>query len=108
MFRKLIVPALAAALLVPAATLAQSPRADDSASQQVMQKIRDEMTANGLKDVKVVPGSFIVSGTNQEGQAVVMVIGPNATTVLTPMDPDDASQAPQQAQQKDENLKNWE
>jgi hypothetical protein len=107
MIRRTIIPALALAALVSTATWAQSPATDDH-GQQVMQKIHDDLTAKGFKDVRVMPGSFIVSGTDTNGQAVVMLIGPNSTTVLTPANPGDPSQPPQQAQQKDPSLKNWE
>ena len=66
------------------------------------------MTARGFTDFRVVPGSFIVSGTDKIGQPVVMLIGPNSMTVMTPADPGTAAQPPQQAQEKDKSLKNWE
>lgn len=116
MLRTLIASAVAAAALLPAGALAQSPRADDNHGQddhgqQVMQKIHDDLTAKGFKDVKVVPGSFVVSGIGQDGKPVMMLIGPDSMTVLTPTDPGtpgDLSQPPQQAQQKDPKLQNWE
>jgi hypothetical protein len=107
MSRRMIVPALALAAVVSTAAWAQSPATDDG-GQQVMQKIHDDLRAKGFTDVRVVPGSFIVSGTDKNGQPVVMLIGPNSMTVLTPADPGDASQPPQQAQQKDKSLQNWE
>ena len=110
MLRRTIVPALVSAgavfLSIPAG--AQSPAADENAGQIVMKRIHDDLTAQGYKDVTVVPSAFIVSGTNREGKPVMMLIGPNSMTMLTPSDPGDASQPPQQAQQKDRNQQIWE
>ena len=77
MLRRTIVLALAFAS-IPA--WAQSPAADPNAGQIVMQRLHDELTAQGYKDVTVVPSSFIVSGTNREGKPVMMLIGPNSMT----------------------------
>jgi hypothetical protein len=110
MFRKLIVPALLAATcaapLLPAQ--AETPVIEDDAAtgQQILQKLHDELTAKGLRDVQVIPSSFIVRGTDKDGQPVMLLIGPTSTTILTPDQMRD--QAPQQAQQKDPSLKNWE
>ena len=101
-----VVCALAVAALASTPAWAQSagsgPRQDHG--QQVMQQIQDDLTSKGFKDVRVVPGSFIVSGTDKDGKKVMMLIGPDSLTVLTPAEP----QPPQQAQEKDPNLKNWE
>ncbi len=105
MLRRMIVLALAC---VSIPVWAQSPAADQNAGQTVIQKLHDELTAQGYRDVTVVPSSFIVSGTNREGKQVMMLIGPNSMTVLTPADPCDGSQPPQQAQQKDKNQQIWE
>jgi hypothetical protein len=106
MFRRTIFPALMITALASTTAWAQSasPGPRDDHGQQVMQKIHDDLTAKGLKDVRVEPGSFIVSGTDKNGKHVVMLIGPDSMTVLTPAE----AQAPQQAQEKDPNLKNWE
>ena len=103
MLRTPIVAALVimAVVLVPATAFTQASADADDHGQQLMQKIHDDLTAKGFTDVRVVPGSFVVSGTDKTGQPVVMLIGPNGMTVLTP-------QAPQQAQKKDPSLKNWE
>ena len=85
MFRRMILPALATAALLSGAAWAQTK--DDDSSQTVMQRIHDELTAQGFKDVKVVPSAFIVSGKNKDGTPVMMLIGPNSMTMLTPADP---------------------
>ena len=101
---------VAIATLASTTAWAQSsgPGPREDYGQQVMQKIHDDLTAKGFKDVRVVPGSFIVSGTDQQGNPVMMLIGPDSMTVLAPADSGDSSQPPQQAQQKDPKLQNWE
>jgi len=116
MIRRTFIPVLAlaasalalAAFVVPATVRAQPAVNGEDAGRQVMQKIHDDLTAKGFTDVRVVPSSFIVSGTNKEGQPVMLLIGPNSVTVLTPVEPGDASQPPEQAQHKDKSLQNWE
>ena len=88
MLRHLLIPALLSATLVPAASRAQSTGSTPSLSKEdefrkVLQKIHDELTAKGFTDVKVVPGSYIVSGKDKDGNPVVMVIGPNSMTMMT-------------------------
>jgi len=106
----MILPALALAAFASTAAWAQSPTKDqnDDGGQTLMQKIRDELAAEGYKDVTVVPSAFIVSGRDKEGKPVMMLIGPNSMTMLTPLAPDDGQQPPQQAQQKDKTLQKWE
>jgi hypothetical protein len=119
MFRRMIVPALAAAALLSGAAWAQTmaqtaaqttaqttaqTAKDDDGSQAVMQRIHDELTAQGFKDVKVVPSAFIVSGKNKDGTPVMMLIGPNSMTVLTPAD---SGESPQGLQQ-DDNRPDWQ
>jgi uncharacterized protein YpmB len=107
MFRRMIIPALAAAALLSGAAWAQTAAQtakDEDGSQSVMQKIHDELTAQGFKDVKVVPSAFIVSGKNKDGTPVMMLIGPNSMTMLTPADPGDLTQGLQQ----DGNKSDWQ
>jgi hypothetical protein len=106
MLFRAIVPALAAVTLTSSVALAQSgtpnppakpaPSADlpqtGDPAQDVPQKIRDELTSQGFKNVKVVPGSFIVSARNKDDQPVMMLIGPGGMTVMTGK-PDHDSQA---------------
>jgi hypothetical protein len=94
MLRHLIIPALSAITLTTAAAAwAQSsptPSAakdDDTLAQRMAQKIRDELTSQGFKDLKVIPSSFLVSGKDSGGKSVMLVIGPNSTMVLTPSEP---------------------
>jgi len=106
MLLQAIVPVIAAVALASGAALAQSgtptspatpypstdpPQAGDP-GKDVPKKIHDELTSQGFKDVKVVPGSFIVSAKNKDDQPVMMLIGPGGMTVMTGK-PDHDSQA---------------
>jgi uncharacterized protein YpmB len=95
MFRRMFVPVLAAAALLSGAAWGQTAAQTADSSQAVIQKIHDELTAQGFKDVKVVPSAFIVSGKNKDGTPVMMLIGPNSMTMLTPADPGVSTQGPQ-------------
>jgi len=94
MFRHTLVSALAATWLLSVAAWAQSaapPSAasgppgttSDDASQDLPQKIRDKLTADGFKDVKVTPSSFVVSAKDKDGHPVTMLIGPTGMTVIS-------------------------
>jgi len=93
MFRHILIPALAAASLLPIGAAAQpgppgtpsGPAAttNDDAGQNLPQKIRDKLTAEGFKDVKVTPSSFVVSAKDKDGHPVTMLIGPTGMTVIT-------------------------
>ena len=111
MIPRLLIPVLASVALVSAAAWAQSavrptdsvspPSTDSDGSQNLVKKIHDELTAQGFKDVKVVPNSFIVSGKDKDGKPMMMLIGPGTMTMLTPADPDDSPTAPNKDGDKD-------
>ena len=85
-----IIPALAAAALaVPTAGWAQSTdpsKTDTQKTEQIArdlpQQIHDKLVAEGFTDVKVVPGSYVVSGKDKDGNPIVMLIGPNGMTMM--------------------------
>jgi hypothetical protein len=91
MYRSILIPALALAALAAATAQAQSPpsaaktdspgiRTDEA--RNLPQEIRDRLKAEGFKDVEVVPNSFIVSAKDKNDNPVMMLIGPNGTTVV--------------------------
>ncbi|MBS0525188.1 MAG: PepSY domain-containing protein [Proteobacteria bacterium] len=104
---RLIVPACASLALLSGAALAQAPKQsgapDDNAQnskdmsdqeiQQGPQKLRDKLAQDGYTDVKIAPGSYIVSARDKDGNKVVMMIGPNSMTMMKVPD-----QNPSQAQ----------
>jgi hypothetical protein len=106
MLQRLLIPAL---ILVSGAAWAQSApetsksgqstrdpglsTQEDEAIQQVPQKLREKLTADGYSDVKIAPGSYIVSARDKNGNRVVMTIGPTSMTMMKVPD-----QNPSQAQ----------
>jgi hypothetical protein len=57
-------------------TQAQTP-------QNLPQEIRNKLSQQGFTDIKVVPGSFLVSAKDKEGDPVNMVIGPHSMTMFS-------------------------
>ena len=91
MVRPLLLPALTAIALAlgvlpaaaktdPAAILAE----DDADSQSTPDKIREKLSADGYKDITVLPTSYVVSATDKDGKPVLLLIGPSATTLQEP------------------------
>src|SRR4051794_32684849 len=71
------------AILVPGAALAENTNSNMSgsstaaqSSQPLPQQIQQKLTSQGFRDVKVVPGSFLVSAKDKQGDPVTMIIGP--------------------------------
>ena len=93
MWSRLICMAAATAVLATGTAVAQDASRAEEVLQAMPQKIRDKLTAQGFKDVKVTPGSFVVSARDQDGQRVVILIGPTETTMMKLPDAD-----PSQAQ----------
>jgi hypothetical protein len=54
--------------------------------QQVQAKLRDQ----GFTDVKVVPGSLLVSAKDKQGDPVTMIIGPHSMTMFSVADTSDS------------------
>jgi hypothetical protein len=88
--------------LVPGAALAQGTTgAADSgkasgasqSSQNLPQKIQQKLQDQGFTNVQVVPGSFLVSAKDKQGDPVTMIIGPNSMTVFTMNTSGDSSTA---------------
>ena len=50
--------------------------------QQITQKLKDQ----GFTDVQVVPGSFLVSAKEKQGDPVSMIIGPHSMTAFVMSD----------------------
>ncbi len=102
MLGRLTVPACAALALLAGPAWAQSPSPNaqtdnpemsDQEIQQGPQKLREKLAQDGYTDVKIAPGSYIVSAKDKDGNKVVMMIGPNSMTMMKVPDKD-----PSQAQ----------
>jgi hypothetical protein len=83
---------LAAALAQGAAYAAQNSttsntnNAKPNASQSVQalpSEISQKLRQDGFSDVKVVPGSFLVSAKDKNGDPIEMVIRPNSALMIT-------------------------
>jgi hypothetical protein len=58
----------------------------NQAGQQLPQRIKDKLQQQGFTDVQVVPGSFIVSAKDKNGDSVNMIIGPRSMLIMTETD----------------------
>jgi len=90
MFARLLVSmSMAAALAVPAfaadATTADPASQSTAAqpTQNLPEQIRSKLQQDGFTNVSIVPGSFLVSAKDKNGDPVTMVIGPNSMMMLT-------------------------
>jgi hypothetical protein len=62
----------------------------DEDTKSLPDKIRDKLSADGYKDITVMPTSYAVSATDKDGKPVLLLIGPSSATTL--------EHAPEQAQ----------
>lgn len=51
--------------------------------QKLPEQIENKMRQDGFTNVKVIPGSFLVSAKDKNGDNVDMVIGPNSIMIFT-------------------------
>jgi hypothetical protein len=86
MFYKFIAASALVLGLCPAA-FAQSSSGQGSSSakseQSLPQEIKQKLSAQGFTNVQVVPGSYLVSAKDKDGDPVTMVIGPNSMAMFT-------------------------
>lgn len=73
------------------ATASWAQAIEDNPNPSVPRQIREKLTADGFEDIKMTPGSYIVSARDKDGHRVVMLISPTHTTVMKI--PDNPSQA---------------
>jgi len=48
----------------------------------LQQRIQDKLSEQGFKDVKIAPGSYVVSARDKDGNRVMMEITPSGMTVV--------------------------
>ena len=84
-----------AASLAPGAVLAEHNASDPGKSstthnssavlnpQKLPARIKNKLQQDGFTDVRVIPGSFLGSAKDKNGDNVNMIIGPNSMTMLT-------------------------
>ncbi len=88
MMMKIVAATAVTVALVHGAALAQSGNPAQSATspkneQSLPQEIKRKLTAQGFTNVQVVPGSYLVSAKDKDGDPVTMVIGPHSMTMFT-------------------------
>jgi hypothetical protein len=105
MARPLLLPALSAialavvALPVTATTDPTTTAVEDEADGQSMpDKIRQKLSADGYKDITVMPTSYAVSATDKDGKPVLLLIGPSSAKTLQEA-PETAQSPPGKTQQ---------
>ena len=67
---RMILPAVAALAFASGAAWAQASK-DEDPSQNMPQKLRERLAADGYPDVKIAPGSYVVSAKDKDGKRVV-------------------------------------
>lgn len=67
-----------------------------ASSQSLPHELEAKMRDQGFTDVKVVPGSFIVSAKDKQGDPVTMVIGPHSLSVFAVSNPSTTGSASDQ------------
>ena len=68
-------PAIAKTSDVPATT-----EGTDNAA--MTEQIRARLTADGYKDITILPTTYAVSATDKTGKPVLLLIGPQSSTIL--------------------------
>ncbi len=53
------------------------------AAQNVPQELKQKLSQDGFTNVQVVPGSYLVSAKDKNGEPVMMVIGPHSMTIMS-------------------------
>lgn len=94
-----VVAALLSTVVGSGIVLAQTKTSSDntikssSATQQqpLPQQVRTKLKDQGFTDVKVVPGSLLVSAKDKQGDPVTMVIGPHSMAIFTVNSSDESS-----------------
>lgn len=93
MVAKLLASTILIAALTQGVAFAQdtSTKSDSSTTQMggntqsLPQELTQKLENKGFTDVKVVPGSFLVSAKDKDGDPVTMIIGPHSMTIFTAM-----------------------
>jgi hypothetical protein len=80
------VPAIATTSDVPAAT-------DGNDNAGMTDQIRARLSADGYKDITILPTTYAVSATDKTGKPVLLLIGPQSSTVLEGTENPDPSTA---------------
>jgi hypothetical protein len=98
MARLFIISALAMLVLAGAAPAiaktSDAPATAESNDNAAMtEKIRERLTADGYKDITILPTTYAVSATDKTGKPVLLLIGPQSSTILQGTENPDPSTA---------------
>jgi hypothetical protein len=77
--------ASAATTSPPTSSQGQTPptTAASQAAPKLSQEIRNQLTKDGLSNIKIAPEEYVVHAKNKKGDPVVMVISPNSFVEVT-------------------------
>jgi hypothetical protein len=97
MARLFITSALAMLVVAGAAPAiaktSDAPATTESNDQAMTEKIRTKLTQDGYKDITIVPTTYAVSATDKTGKPVLLLIGPQSSTILEGTENPDPSTA---------------
>ncbi|MBS0525189.1 MAG: hypothetical protein JSS04_16295 [Proteobacteria bacterium] len=98
MVRLFITSALAMLVVAGAAPsiarTSDAPATAESGDNVAMtEKIRARLTEDGYKDITIVPTTYAVSATDKTGKPVLLLIGPQSSTILEDTENPDSSTA---------------
>lgn len=69
------------------------PATAESNDQGMTEKIRAKLTEDGYKDITILPTTYAVSATDKTGKPVLLLIGPQSSTILEGTENPDPSTA---------------
>lgn len=91
MLTRILATAIFSIALLQGTALAQDKNAGSGSSDAAMkqgaqtlpQKLKQKLTNQGFSDVQVMPGSYIISAKDKDGDPVTAIVGPHSMTVFT-------------------------
>ncbi len=84
---------LASAAPVLAKTSDAPPSGESNDNPGVTEQIRARLTEDGYKDITILPTTYAVSATDKTGKPVLLLIGPQSSTILQGAESPDPSTA---------------
>lgn len=99
--RAILIPVIAAVSFAALPALAQSSNTSSNttagsqnssmSADQIEQKLQANLSKAGYTDIKIVPGSFLVSAKDSDGQLTQMMISPHSVIAMTPVQSNSSS-----------------
>ena len=69
------------------------PTIESNDNAALTEQIRAQLTADGYKDITILPTTYAVSATDKTGKPVLLLIGPQSSTILQGTENPDPSTA---------------